>query len=251
MLLSRYWLKKAREKAEDDLRREKIRSDTLAKEALQSNMVKSQFLANMSHEIRTPMNGIIGFLSLIEREAYNSIDEMKQFAKNARTSAESLLDIINDILDLSKIESGKMSLEAIDFNIDDIIDESISILSTREMEKNLKVVKDIEKHTPVYLKGDPKRIRQVFINLLSNAVKFTEKGLIKIYVTSKEIDTNTFEIFASVQDSGIGIPADRLDALFKPFSQVDGSHTRKYGGTGLGLAICKEFINLMGGRDRR
>jgi CheY-like chemotaxis protein/HPt (histidine-containing phosphotransfer) domain-containing protein len=109
------------------------------------------------------------------------------------------------------------------------------------------VVKEIDTHTPLYLKGDPKRIRQVFINLLSNAVKFTEKGSIKIYVTSKEIDTNTFEIFASVQDSGIGIPSDRMDLLFKPFSQLDGSHTRKYGGTGLGLAICKEFINLMGG----
>jgi PAS domain S-box-containing protein len=237
----------SRRKAEEDLRKEKLRSDTLAKQALQSNMVKSQFLANMSHEIRTPMNGIIGFLSLIESGAYNNIEEMKQFANNARTSAESLLDIINDILDLSKIESGKMSLENIDFNLDDIIEESISILSPKIMDKGLKVEKEIETHMPLYLKGDPKRIRQVYINLLSNAVKFTEKGSIKVYVTSKEIDTNTFEIFSSVQDTGFGIPSDRMDLLFKPFSQLDGSHTRKYGGTGLGLAICKEFINLMGG----
>ena len=236
-----------RRKAEEDLRKEKIRSDALAKQALQSNMVKSQFLANMSHEIRTPMNGIIGFLSLIERGAYNDIEEMKQFANNAKSSAESLLDIINDILDLSKIESGKMSLENIDFNLDEIVDESISILSAKVMEKGLKVIKEIDKHTPLYLKGDPKRIRQVFINLLSNAVKFTEKGSIVIHITSKEIDTDTIEIFVSIKDSGIGIPTDRLDLLFKPFSQVDGSHTRKYGGTGLGLAICKEFINLMGG----
>lgn len=236
-----------RKKAEEELRKEKIRSDGLAKQALQSNMVKSQFLANMSHEIRTPMNGIIGFLSLIERGSYSNIEEMKQFANNARTSAESLLDIINDILDLSKIESGKMSLEKIDFNLDEIIEESISILSTKTMEKGLKIEKELDRYTPVYLKGDPKRIRQVFINLLSNAVKFTERGSIKIHITSKEIDSDTFEIFASVQDSGIGIPTDRLDALFKPFSQVDGSHTRKYGGTGLGLAICKEFVNLMGG----
>jgi signal transduction histidine kinase/DNA-binding response OmpR family regulator len=236
-----------RKKVEEDLRKEKLRSDKLAKQALQSNMVKSQFLANMSHEIRTPMNGIIGFLSLIESGAYNNIDEMKQFANNARTSAESLLDIINDILDLSKIESGRMSLEKIDFNLDDIIEESISILSPKIMDKGLKVEKEIEAHTPLYLKGDPKRIRQVYINLLSNAVKFTEKGSIKVYVTSKEIDTNTYEIFSSVQDTGIGIPTDRMDLLFKPFSQLDGSHTRKYGGTGLGLAICKEFINLMGG----
>ncbi|MGA8263706.1 MAG: ATP-binding protein, partial [Ignavibacteriaceae bacterium] len=236
-----------RRKAEEELRKEKIRADALAKQALQSNMVKSQFLANMSHEIRTPMNGIIGFLSLIERGAYNNIEEMRQFANTAKTSAESLLDIINDILDLSKIESGKMSLEKIDFNLDEVIEESMSILTTRVNEKGLKVVKEIDRHTPVYLKGDPKRIRQVFINLLSNAVKFTEKGSVIIHITSKEIDTNTIEVFASVQDSGIGIPSDRVDALFKPFSQVDGSHTRKYGGTGLGLAICKEFINLMGG----
>ena len=236
-----------RRKVEEDLRKEKLRSDKLAKQALQSNMVKSQFLANMSHEIRTPMNGIIGFLSLIESGAYNNIDEMKQFANNARTSAESLLDIINDILDLSKIESGRMSLEKIDFNLDDIIEESISILSPKILDKGLKVEREIEAHTPLYLKGDPKRIRQVYINLLSNAVKFTEKGFIKVYVTSKEIDTNTYEIFSSVQDTGIGIPSDRMDLLFKPFSQLDGSHTRKYGGTGLGLAICKEFINLMGG----
>jgi PAS domain S-box-containing protein len=237
----------SRRKAEEELRKEKLRSDTLAKQALQSNMVKSQFLANMSHEIRTPMNGIIGFLSLIESGSYNNIEEMKQFANSARTSAESLLDIINDILDLSKIESGKMSLEKIDFSLDDIIEESISILSPKIRDKGLKAEKEIETHTPLYLKGDPKRIRQIFINLLSNAVKFTEKGSIKVYVTSKEIDTNTFEIFASVQDTGIGIPSDRLDLLFKPFSQLDGSYTRKYGGTGLGLAICKEFINLMGG----
>ena len=237
----------SRRKAEEELRKEKLRSDTLAKEALQSNMVKSQFLANMSHEIRTPMNGIIGFLSLIESGSYNNVEEMKQFANNARSSAESLLDIINDILDLSKIESGKMPLEKIDFNLDDIIEESISILSPKIMDKGLKVEKEIDTHTPLYLKGDPKRIRQIFINLLSNAVKFTEKGSIKVYITSKEIDTNTFEIFASVQDTGIGIPSDRMDLLFKPFSQLDGSHTRKYGGTGLGLAICKEFINLMGG----
>ena len=236
-----------RRKAEEELMKEKIRADALAKQALQSNMVKSQFLANMSHEIRTPMNGIIGFLSLIERGAYNNIDEMRQFANTAKTSAESLLDIINDILDLSKIESGKMSLEKIDFNLDEVIEESISILSTKVNEKGLKVTKEIDSHTPVYLKGDPKRIRQVFINLLSNAVKFTEEGSVIVHVTSKEIDTNTIEVFTSVQDSGIGIPSDRVDALFKPFSQVDGSHTRKYGGTGLGLAICKEFINLMGG----
>lgn len=237
-----------RRKIEEELRKEKIRSDNLAKDAMQSSLVKSQFLANMSHEIRTPMNGIIGFLSLIERGAYNDTEELKQFTGNAKNSAEALLDLINDILDLSKIESGKMVLERIDFNLDEIIEESISILSTRIREKGLKVNKNIDDNALIFLKGDPKRIRQVLINLLSNAVKFTEKGGITISVSTKEKDTNKYEVMVSVSDTGIGIPVDRMNVLFEPFSQADSSHTRKYGGTGLGLAICKEFVSMMGGR---
>lgn len=236
-----------RKKMEEELRKEKIRSDNLAKQAMQSSMVKSQFLANMSHEIRTPMNGIIGFLSLIERGAYSSTEEMKDFVLSAKNSAESLLDIINDILDLSKIESGKMSLEKIDFNIDEVVEESISILSTRIKEKGLEIEFYNNDNNIHYYKGDPKRIRQVLLNLLSNAVKFTNAGSIVINISSKEKDFDKYEVYISVEDTGIGIPADRLNVLFKPFSQVDDSHTRKFGGTGLGLAICKEFVNLMGG----
>lgn len=237
----------SKQKAEQALRNEKLRSDMLAKEALQSNLIKSQFLANMSHEIRTPMNGIIGFLTLIETEAYKTKEELKQFALSAKKSADSLLDIINDILDVSKIESGKMQIVNSDFNLSDVIDESVSILSTKIKEKNLTISKDLEANTLHLLHGDSTRIRQIFINLISNAVKFTEKGGIKIYVKTLQADSDSVTLYCSVEDTGIGIPKDKIDALFQPFSQVDSSHTRKYGGTGLGLVICKEFVSMMNG----
>jgi PAS domain S-box-containing protein len=236
-----------KQKAEQALREEKLKSDMLAKEALQSNLIKSQFLANMSHEIRTPMNGIIGYLTLIEKEVYKSKEELKQFALNAKKSADSLLDIINDILDVSKIESGKMKLVNYNFNLSDVIDESVSILSTKIKEKKLTISKEIEQNTILLLNGDSTRIRQIFVNLISNAVKFTEKGSIKIFVNSLKSDDNSITLNCAVEDTGIGIPKNKIDALFKPFSQVDASNTRNYGGTGLGLAICKEFVTMMNG----
>jgi PAS domain S-box-containing protein len=234
-------------KAEQELRDEKLKSDMLAKEALQASLIKSQFLANMSHEIRTPMNGIIGFLSLIEKEAYKTKEELKQFALSAKKSAEALLEIINNILDVSKIESGKMKLVKSDFNIIDVIDESVSILSTKIKEKNLIISKEIEENTIQFLHGDSTRVRQILVNLISNAVKFTEKGSIKVFIKTIEPDSNTITLFCAVEDTGIGIPKDKIDSLFKPFSQVDASQTRNYGGTGLGLAICKEFVTMMSG----
>ena len=236
-----------KQKAEQELRDEKLRSDILAKEALQSSLIKSQFLANMSHEIRTPMNGIIGFLTLIEMEAHKNKEELKQFALSAKRSAEALLDIINDILDVSKIESGKMQLVNSNFNLGDVIDESVSILSTKIKEKNLTISKEIEENTHLLLYGDSTRIRQIFVNLISNAVKFTEKGGIKILVKTQDSHAKSITLFCAVEDTGIGIPKDKIDSLFKPFSQVDASQTRNYGGTGLGLAICKEFISMMNG----
>ena len=237
----------SKQKAEQALRDEKLRSDILAKEALQSSLIKSQFLANMSHEIRTPMNGIIGFLTLIEKEAHKSKEELKQFALSAKKSAEALLDIINDILDVSKIESGKMKLVNSNFNLSDVIDESVSILSTKIKEKNLIISKEIEKNTFLLLYGDSTRIRQIFVNLISNAVKFTESGGIKILVKTQESNAESITLSCAVEDTGIGIPKDKIDALFKPFSQIDASQTRNYGGTGLGLAICKEFVSMMNG----
>ena len=236
-----------REKAQEELRKEKIKSDQLAREAVQSSLVKSQFLANMSHEIRTPMNGIIGYLSLIEMNAFENEDEMTQFVTSAKQSAESLLDIINDLLDLSKIEAGKMELANVEFNLSDLIDESVSVVLMKAKEKNLEISKEISEDTPLLLRGDSKRIRQIFTNLLSNSVKFTEIGGVKINVEGKLLNNNSCELKAFVEDTGIGIPSDKLKLLFKPFSQVDSSETKKHGGTGLGLVISKEFINMMGG----
>jgi PAS domain S-box-containing protein len=234
-------------KTQEALTEEKLKSDQLAKEAVQSNLSKSQFLANMSHEIRTPMNGIIGYLSLLEMNAFESEEEMTQFVTSAKQSAESLLEIINDLLDLSKIEAGKMELANVDFNLSDIIDESVSQVLTKAKEKNLKVSKEVSESTPLLLRGDSKRIKQIFTNLLSNAVKFTEIGGVKINVEGKLSADNNCELHASVEDTGIGIPSDKLKLLFKPFSQVDSSETKKHGGTGLGLVISKEFVNMMGG----
>jgi hypothetical protein len=236
-----------REIAEQALREEKIKSDQLAKEATQTSIVKSQFLASMSHEIRTPMNGIIGYLSLIEMQAFENDEELNQFVSSAKKSAESLLDIINDLLDLSKIEAGKMELANVDFNLSEIIDDSASIILTKAKEKDLEISRDIAEGTPLLLKGDSKRLRQIFINLLGNAIKFTEKGGVRIKVSGEIKNEEECNFQISVEDTGIGIQQNKLKTLFKPFSQVDTSDTKKFGGTGLGLVICKEFVNMMEG----
>lgn len=240
-------LENERRKAEESLMNEKERSDQLAREALQANETKSLFLANMSHEIRTPMNGVLGYLELIDQEVYEDKDELKMFVSKTRSAAESLLDIINNILDISKIEAGRMELENIDFSLREVIDEAISIVSALADEKHLTISSKIEENLPLLLKGDPVRLRQIFSNLLSNAIKFTQEGNISIHISLKSLEGNYAIILAAVKDSGIGIPKEKMDALFKPFSQVDNSYTRKFGGTGLGLRICKEFVNMMGG----
>jgi PAS domain S-box-containing protein len=247
-ITERVYLERERKKAEDALRKEKEKSEMLANEAMQLTSNKSKFLANMSHEIRTPMNGILGFLTLIESGAYKDEKELKQFASNARQSTESLIEIINSILDLSKIESGKMELEESDFNLNKVIDHALSVLSTRMNEKGIAIVKDIPEDTIHQLHGDSTKLRQIFLNILGNAVKFTSHGEIKISVRTEKIDEENVNLLASVTDSGIGIPADKINALFKPFSQINGTETSKIGGTGLGLVICKEFVNQMGGK---
>lgn len=236
-----------RKLTEAKLVEEKRRADNLAVEAQKLNIIKSQFLANMSHEIRTPMNGIIGYLTLIEKDVYDSKEEMKQFALGAKQSAESLLEIINDILDLSKIESGKVKLEEKEIDLNKIIDDSASILLARAEEKGLSIKKIIARGTPLNLIGDSTRLRQVFVNLISNAIKFTSRGAIEISIYLKEREDDKAVIFAAVKDSGVGISKDKIGDLFKPFSQVDDSPTRNFGGTGLGLVICKEFVNMMDG----
>lgn len=234
--------------AEKELREEKKRADMLADEAMQLSVAKSQFLAYLGHEIRTPVNGIIGYLSLIENDYYDNKDELKQFIANAKNSAESLLELLNSILDLTKIESGRMELYEVDFHLDDLIDQAISINLSKIREKGLYVSKEIDSKIPHTLRGDATRIKQIFINLINNAIKFTEKGKIEIYCRLENISDNSLVIMSSVRDTGIGIPEEKLDTLFKPFSQTDASHATKYGGTGLGLMICKEFVTMMGGQ---
>ena len=233
--------------AVEALRKEKEKSEKLAREAIRLTGNKSKFLANMSHEIRTPMNGILGFLTLIEAGAYKNNEELKQFTSNARHSAESLIEIINSILDLSKIESGKVEVEHLDFNLLGVVDHAVSILSTKMNEKGVTVVRDLPDNLRYQLNGDPTKLRQIFINLLGNAVKFTSDGEIRIKVTTEDIGDDNLLLKVSIMDSGIGIPADKINNLFKPFSQITGAETKSFGGTGLGLVICKEYVTLMGG----
>ena len=236
-----------RKKAEEELKNEKMKADILAEKAVEANQIKTKFLTTMSHEIRTPMNGVIGFLSLIENESFRDKTELKQFATSAKDSAESLLEIINVILDFSKLEAGKIILQESPFYLDDVLDESFSVIAPKVKEKNLTLSREIASGINMNLIGDSTRLRQVIVNLLSNAVKFTDKGEIKIKVDSRSLDDKSVKLFFSIDDTGIGIPEDKIKELFKPFSQINDSNTKKYGGTGLGLVISKEFVSMMGG----
>jgi PAS domain S-box-containing protein len=236
-----------RDEYQESLKKEKERSEKLAAEAMNLSQVKSRFLANLSHEVRTPLNSIIGLLSIIEDGNARNEDEVKQFISTARSSAESLLDVINAILDLSKIEAGKIELEKLNFNLRKVVDQAIMVVHQKALEKGIKIIEDLPPNDELNFVGDPTRIRQIYINLLGNAVKFTEEGEIRIRVEIAGQNGSKIKIISSIEDTGIGIPADKLSELFKPFSQVDGSEGKKFGGTGLGLVICKEFLNLMEG----
>ncbi|MDD4651561.1 MAG: PAS domain S-box protein [Methanothrix sp.] len=222
-----------------------MQSDELAKQARQADAAKSEFLANMSHEIRTPLNGIIAMTGLLQDMGLSA--EQQEYAQIAHLSGEMLLSLINDILDFSKIEARKLELEMLDFNIGSVMAETANLLALAAENKGLKLRCQVDAKVPPLLHGDPGRLRQILVNLGSNAVKFTMKGEVVIRAALKSEDDRIATICFSVSDTGIGIPADRQDILFTPFSQLDGSTTRKYGGTGLGLAISKQLAELMGG----
>ena len=235
-----------RKRSEKALQESEKRLSIVLQKAEKANQAKSQFLANMSHELRTPMIAIMGFTELLLEET-DLTNEQKYYLGAVHSSSKDLLNIINDILDISRIESGKMGIKAVDFNLNELLANIFNIFKLKVDKKGLEIDLKIADDVPSHLVGDPLRLRQILINLLDNAVKFSQDGKIIVKVIIVKLEAKQITIHFSIQDCGIGISPKATPYLFEAFTQADSSFTRKFGGTGLGLAICKRLINMMEG----